>query len=181
MPLTELDGRDDLALAIDLLNTWDTFPEPHDALRSVDVLRRLLRHHGRERAAAAAREADVVRARRLRERLRRAWSARDEDAAVAALNEILARAPAPHLVRDRAGWRFGWDESTPSFLGPATATALLEAIRARGWRRFGVCAAGPCTCVYVDRSRAATRRYCCTLCADRANQASSRARSSSSR
>ena len=53
---------------------------------------------------------------------------------------------------------------------------VLEAIRAHGWDRFGICDALPCRCVFVDRSRNRSRRYCCDLCADRATQAAARAR-----
>ena len=59
----------------------------------------------------------------------------------------------------------------------AYATAgLLEALRDLGWQRFGRCAGAPCRCAFVDRSRNRTRRYCCSLCADRVAQAQYRAR-----
>ena len=45
-----------------------------------------------------------------------------------------------------------------------------------GLTRFGRCLANPCRCVFVDRSRNRSRRYCCDLCADRANQAAARRR-----
>jgi predicted RNA-binding Zn ribbon-like protein len=55
---------------------------------------------------------------------------------------------------------------------PALRARLLAALSAHlirhGTVRIGVCQAEPCTCVYVDRSRARTRRYCCDQCNDRA-------------
>jgi len=44
--------------------------------------------------------------------------------------------------------------------------------------RMGVCQAAPCNCVYIDRSRARTRRYCCDQCNDRASIAAYRRRQS---
>ena len=59
----------------------------------------------------------------------------------------------------------------------AYATAgLLEAMRDLGWSRFGRCAGSPCRCAFVDRSRNRSRRYCCSLCADRVAQADYRRR-----
>jgi predicted RNA-binding Zn ribbon-like protein len=142
----------------------------------VGVLRRVLGHHGYEEAAGAAHEADVPVVRALRDALRDAFFAADEPAAVARLNVLLDGVPAPRLPPDGTRWRFGWDESTPVFLSAATATALLDAIRRDGFGRFGICAGTRCTGVFVDRSRNASRRYCCWLCADRVTQAAARAR-----
>ena len=33
--------------------------------------------------------------------------------------------------------------------------------------RLGVCGSDPCRCVFVDRTRGGTRKYCCTYCNDR--------------
>jgi ABC-type dipeptide/oligopeptide/nickel transport system ATPase component len=52
-------------------------------------------------------------------------------------------------------------------LAPRVAAALLVAVQTDGWERFGVCDALPCRCVYLDRSRNRSRRYCSQLCADR--------------
>lgn len=176
MILTKLapDERDDVALAIDLANTWETLDPPSERLAEVASLQRLLRHHGHLEAAEAATEQDVRRLRRVRDRIRAAFVARDEESAVAELNTLLERAPAPRLVGP--SWRFAWDESTPSFVGPAAATALLDAISTHGFGRFGSCANSPCTGVFVDRSRNASRRYCCHWCADRTHQRASRGR-----
>ena len=150
-------------------------------MRDLESLRRLLRRCGYERAAEEAKPEDVELTRKLRERLRGAWSAGSEDGAVALLNEILNESdPRPRLTRRADGeWRFQFGppvEEGPAFLAPVAAVALLEAVREHGWDRFGVCDAPPCRCVYVDRTRGATRRFCCRLCADRASQAAYRAR-----
>jgi Putative stress-induced transcription regulator len=147
MPLTELapGERDDVALAVDLANTWETLDPPSERLPDVAALRRVLTHHGHEEAAAAAREADVAWVRTLRDALREAFFSAGEAEAVARLNALLDGVPAPRLVRDRDAWRFGWDESTPAFLTGTTTTALLDAIRRDGFGRFGSCAGAPCT------------------------------------
>jgi predicted RNA-binding Zn ribbon-like protein len=54
--------------------------------------------------------------------------------------------------------------------------SLLEAIRDDGWDRFGICAGAPCCCVFVDRSKNRSRRFCSDLCADRVAQALHRER-----
>ena len=56
------------------------------------------------------------------------------------------------------------------------ATALAEAVAARGFSRFGTCDAGPCSCVYLDRTRSGNRRYCCDICNGRAAAAAYRRR-----
>jgi predicted RNA-binding Zn ribbon-like protein len=48
-------------------------------------------------------------------------------------------------------------------LPAAVAAYVVE----HGSRRLGVCGSDPCRCVFVDRTRAGTRRYCCTYCNDR--------------
>jgi predicted RNA-binding Zn ribbon-like protein len=178
MPLTKLAAgeRDDLALALDLANTWETLDPPSERLPDLDTLRRVLVHHRCEGAAARATDADVVPVRRLRDALRNTFFVADEAAAVAHLNTLLDGVPAPRLLRDGDGWRFGWVEASSSFLAATTSVALLDAIGRYGFGRFGVCAGAPCTGVYVDRSRNASRRYCCWLCADRVTQAAARAR-----
>ena len=52
----------------------------------------------------------------------------------------------------------------PARLLVAVATHVAE----HGVARLGICASDPCRCAYVDRTRGRTRRYCCTLCNDRA-------------
>jgi predicted RNA-binding Zn ribbon-like protein len=54
--------------------------------------------------------------------------------------------------------------------------ALADHLVRRGTTRPGVCHAGPCRCVYADRSRARTRRYCCGQCNVRAAAAANRQR-----
>jgi Putative stress-induced transcription regulator len=107
MPLTELGRGGGIALAVDLLNSWDEL-EPDPDLLSPRWLRRYLEFHSYEGAAAAVDEASVPRARELRERLREAFDAASEEEAVATLNALLAEYGRPPQL-ERAGgggWRF---------------------------------------------------------------------------
>jgi predicted RNA-binding Zn ribbon-like protein len=179
MPLTKLGRGGGVALAVDLLNSWDEL-EPEPDLLSPRWLRRYLEFHGFAAASARIGEADVALARELRERLRRGFDAATEEEAVDALNPILREfGGPPQLERDGAAWRFRYGPREDDGVGVVAAPAalgLLEAIRLHGLDRFGRCRAAPCRCVFVDRSRNRSRRYCCELCADRANQAASRRR-----
>ena len=126
-------------------------------------------------------EAELAALKALRSRVQAAWDAPDDEAAVVLLNALATEAAAHRtLVRDdEDAWSFRWDEpglSASAFAPALCAAALLEEIRTHGRRRLGTCVAAPCRCAFVDRSRSRTRRYCCDLCADRANQAARRRR-----
>jgi predicted RNA-binding Zn ribbon-like protein len=153
---------------------------PAELLPDVESLARFLRHFGHEDAAEAATETDVRQARALRDTLRLAFEAEDEPSAVSVLNRILLESGAvPQFVQHGDAWEIYYAPSTTTgtaFLAPLAAMALLEVIRARGWQHFGFCSAPPCECVYVDRTRNRSRRYCSEVCANRAAQAAHRRR-----
>jgi predicted RNA-binding Zn ribbon-like protein len=167
-----LEPSDGVSFAVGLLNTWDELEPDPECLRDVGFVRRFLTRHGLVDAARVARADDLDALRSLRERLARAWDAANEETAVAELNAILAGASAqPWLARAEGGSRFRYDRpGTPVrvFGDALAARALLEEIAAGRWTRFGRCDAGPCRCVFIDRTRSGVRRYCCRLCADRA-------------
>jgi predicted RNA-binding Zn ribbon-like protein len=166
---------DPVALAVDLVNTWDALEDPPELLRDVGALGRLLERHGL--GARRVTRADLGRARTLRDALRQAFEAADEERAVAALNRILLRSGArPALERVGGDWRLSWSGPVVDALASSTAMSLVEAIRDDGWERFGRCAGSPCCCVFVDRSKNRSRRFCSDLCADRVAQAALRAR-----
>jgi predicted RNA-binding Zn ribbon-like protein len=177
--------RDAAALAVGLVNTWDTLARDPELLRDAESLRRLLRFYEHERLARRARPADVPRVRALRDRLRRAFEAIDEQDAVDVLNRILREhGVVAQLVKTGGKWVYRYhaaDASLIDALATITSVALLDVIRTDGWARFGLCAAAPCCCVFVDRSRNRNRRYCSDLCADRVSQAAYRRRQARSR
>lgn len=180
---TTPDPSDGVAFAIGLLNTWDELEPDPECLRDVGFVQRLLTRHGLLDAARATREDDIEALRRVRERLARAWDAPNEETAVAELNTILAGATAqPWLERAESGPRFRYDRpGTPvrAFADALAARGLLDEIAAGRWSRFGRCEAGPCRCVFIDRTRSGVRRYCCRLCADRAAHRAHRSRARS--
>jgi predicted RNA-binding Zn ribbon-like protein len=173
------DEKDSIGLAVGLVNTWDVLNDPPELL-NLERLKILLRWFELEEAADAATERDIEQVRQVRGRLRRAFESNDEAEAVAELNALARRAKAvPQLEPSNGSWAFRYgsgDRSLATELAGRAAVALLEVIERDGWDRFGQCAAAPCCCVYVDRSRNRSRRYCCNLCADRATQAAARRR-----
>jgi predicted RNA-binding Zn ribbon-like protein len=180
MEETAFDPSDGVAFAIRLLNTWDELEPDPECLRDIGFVQRLLARHGFSDAARVARAGDIQWLRILRGRLAQAWDAADEATAVAELNGILAGAKAqPWLQRTDGDGRFRYDRpGSPirEFADALAARALLEEIAAGRWERFGRCDAGPCRCVFIDRTRSGMRRYCCRLCADRAAHQAFRSR-----
>jgi predicted RNA-binding Zn ribbon-like protein len=172
--------RDSIALAVALVNTWDVLHDPPEQLDDVELLQVILREFGLQQEAKSAEEADLAPLRRMRDRLRRAFEAEDEATAVRELNAIAREAGAiPQLVRGNGHWEFRYGRGRRSLtteLAGRTSVALLGVVEREGWTRFGRCAASPCCCVFVDRSRNRSRRYCCHYCADRATQAAARRR-----
>ena len=172
--------RTSLERAVAFLNTWDTLsPEP-DRVADTAILGRFLRWvHDRPEVPAVG-ERDLAAFRRARGELRRAFDADDEDSAVAALNAILDGRPVTvQLAREDGASRLSYRpvESEPiNALLTESAIALLDAIRDVGWQRFGICAGSPCTCVYLDRTRNRSRRFCSDLCNDRVSQEAHRRR-----
>jgi predicted RNA-binding Zn ribbon-like protein len=166
---------DPVRMAVDLVNTWDTLEADPELLRDVATLKRFLvsRGHGEFRTTGR----DLAEVRALRAELRTAFAAESEDDAVWHLNRILSRSRAkPQLERSDDAWRIRWVGRLVETIASATAMSLLEAIRDDGWDRFGVCAGAPCCCVFVDRSKNRSRRFCSELCADRVAQALHRQR-----
>ena len=172
--------RDSIALAVALVNTWDVLNDPPEHLDDVETLQIVLRAFGLEEEAAGARESDLAPVRAMRDRLRSAFEADDAGVAVSVLNELAREADAiPQLERENGGWAFRYGPARRPLateLAARASIALLGVIEQEGWSRFGLCAASPCCCVFIDRSRNRSRRYCCDLCADRATQAAARRR-----
>jgi predicted RNA-binding Zn ribbon-like protein len=170
----------DLELAVLLVNSLDYLADPPDRLTTIDWYAAVLRAVGHPVLAAALRPGDVAGLRALRDELRAAFAATTAAAASAVLNPLLLAAEAvPVLVPEHG--EHARLVVAPGVTGlPALAArlpaALATHIADHGTSRFGSCAAAPCECVYVDRSRAGNRRYCCDLCNDRAAAAAYRRR-----
>jgi len=160
----------DLDLVVLLLNSHDLLADPADRLTDLAWLRAALRQSGHAVLARELRAADLPRLRRLRADLRTVVESPDVDHAVVRLNRLLTAGRAlPLLVRDDAGVRLhvGAGRHGVAALAARLPAALAEHVAQHGLDRLGVCASDPCRCVYVDRTRGATRRYCCGWCNDR--------------
>jgi predicted RNA-binding Zn ribbon-like protein len=162
---------DPVRLAVDLVNTWDELEADPELLSDAASLKRFLARHGFGSSVRAG-AGEVAEIRSVRDSLRKAFTARGEDEAVRALNACLRKSAAkPQFVRDGGEWQVEWSGRLADRIASATAMSLLEAIRSDGWERFGICAGAPCCCVFVDRSKNRSRRFCSDLCADRVAQA----------
>jgi len=172
---------DPVELAVSLANTWDTLEDPPELLKDVATLERFFQ---RRNLGASGRltARDLAAVRAIRDRLRESFTAPHEAAAVEILNDVLygSRANA-QLERAGGAWHFRYVGPDIDVIAAAAASSLLEAIRVDGWDRFGTCDAAPCCCVFVDRSRNRSRRFCSELCANRHAQASHRLRTRQSR
>jgi predicted RNA-binding Zn ribbon-like protein len=161
------DPLDDLGLAVLLLNSVDLLEEPSDRMaEELGWWRRALTHHGHAELAAAQREEHRASLLDLRGTLRVVFESRDEQSARRILNAALREAGAV-VQLGPAG--LGVTGSGPDGeLRSRLLFAVARHVAEYGVARLGTCASDPCRCAYVDRSRGGTRRYCCTLCNDRA-------------
>jgi predicted RNA-binding Zn ribbon-like protein len=160
-----------LDLAVLLLNSLDLLADPPDRLTDLDWLREVLAAVGREDVGGALTAEDLAGLRQLRESLRAVFQAKSPAEAASLLNPMLVHAPAiPQLVASDGSLQL---QVAPQARGLAALSARLPAALAehivhRGPGRLGTCAALPCQCAFIDRTRAGTRRFCCTACNDRA-------------
>ena len=160
-----------LGFVVDFCNTHDVLNDPADRL-AIPLVHRIADHHG---VAVRFRAADVERVRGVRDALLKVFAAPVEGKG-AAINEILAehgaRAELDGNLRLTA---VGGADGVARF-AIACADALARALADGGADRLRTCSGDPCRCVYIDRTRANRRRYCCELCNDRMASAAYRAR-----
>src|SRR5262249_24319188 len=134
--------------------------------------------------AGGGREDDLQAGGELRDRIRGVMDCQDETTAASLLASIaLGLDVRPRLAATESGrWeiRHGPNPGEgPAFLGPAAVYGLMELLTAGRWGRIGRWAGTPRSCVYVDRTRNRSRRYCDDVCAARVNQAKTRRRRAS--
>jgi predicted RNA-binding Zn ribbon-like protein len=161
----------DLDLAVELVNTYWVLASPPDRLTDVGAYQRILRGAADDAVAGQLRPGDLAGLRALRDEIRPVFAAQSAAAAVGILDPLLrvAAIPARLALHDGgAHWEWGAGQQGLPALRARLLTALAAHLIRHGTVRIGTCQADPCTCVYVDRSRARTRRYCCDQCNDRA-------------
>jgi predicted RNA-binding Zn ribbon-like protein len=164
-----------LGFVLDLCNTYDLLEDPPDRL-TIPLVGRLATHH--ELADPGLTDADLEPVRAVRDRLYRVFAEADTDAQYGVLNEIFTLYGAqPRLI---AGPRLAATGGADPVarLAIAAADTLARAVADGAADRLRTCAGDPCRCVYVDRTKANRRRYCCELCNDRMASAAYRSRKS---
>jgi predicted RNA-binding Zn ribbon-like protein len=110
-----------------------------------------------------------------------ASEAGDVTAVVDQLNELMVRHPITPRIHADAGERLhihaaAKSQSVAELLVGEALLGLATLVCDLGPTRLGVCAATPCTNVFVDTSPNQSRRYCSDRCSSRANVAAYRAR-----
>jgi predicted RNA-binding Zn ribbon-like protein len=164
----------DLDLAVLLVNSYDALDDPPDRLHDLRWLTGVLSQVGHAAIAEALTDDDLAALTELRSGLRAAFEAADVAGAARVLNPMMAEARAvPALVADLASpsaARLATGASAEGLqaLQIRLPVAVADRIAARGITTLGACGSDPCRCVFVDRTRAGTRRYCCGWCNDRA-------------
>jgi predicted RNA-binding Zn ribbon-like protein len=161
----------DVELALLLVNSMDLLEDPPDRLADLHWLTQVFTRVGHADLAGALTPRDLPRLRRLRDALRAVFETYDDDEAAAVLNPLLEKARAiPLLARKQDGSTalvVGIGLHGISALEARLPSAVASFVAEHGTRRLGVCGSDPCRCVFVDRTRAATRKYCCSYCNDR--------------
>jgi predicted RNA-binding Zn ribbon-like protein len=162
----------DLDLVVELINTVWVLTDPPDSLTSIGVYRDILIGAGERQLAHDLRASDLGRLRALRERLRAVFHTQTAQEAAALVNTLLQEhAVIPQLVAGQEGEiSLAWGAGRRGFdaLAARLPAALATHLATYGLGRLGICQAAPCTCVFVDRTRPGTRKYCCDQCNDRA-------------
>jgi predicted RNA-binding Zn ribbon-like protein len=170
----------DLDLAVLLVNSVDLLEDPPDRLTDLRWLVSAMRQLGHAALSSELTPADLPALRALRATLRDAFEAESAADVARILNPALIDGgavfqlvvePYDAELADRGGAvRFA---PLPDATGYAALAARLPAavgahIAEQGARRLGICKSDPCRCAFIDRTRAGTRRYCCSYCNDRA-------------
>jgi predicted RNA-binding Zn ribbon-like protein len=171
----------DLDLAVELINTGYVRPDLPDRLTDVAVYRDILRGAGAGGLARQLLPDDLDALRALRGDLAPVFAAATVENAVKLLDPMLRDAAVPTrltAIRGAASWSWGTDQRGIDALRARLLTSLAAHVVRHGVSRLGVCQASPCPRVFVDRSRARTRRFCCDRCNDRAAALAYRQRNS---
>ena len=173
-----------MMMAVDLVNTLDRV-NGEDDLSDLEGLATFLdtyedEWHGVDRYPGSPSEADLEDVRRLRERLRAVFEAKNRDVAANTLNEILADTEATPRISthlDNPHMHFEpLSGGVAKWLGAAAAMGLSTVLVENGLDRFGVCAANDCVDTYIDTSKNRSRRHCSATCSNREHVAAHRKR-----
>src|SRR5262245_4756311 len=160
----------DLELALLLVNSHDLLEDPADRLTDLKWLAHVFTRAGHGALVDELSSRDLPRLRRLRDALRTVFESSDDAAAAVVLNPLLEKARAGPLIdvdRGATTLRVGVGRHGVTALEARLPAAMAAFVAEHGVHRLGVCGSDPCRCVFVDRTRAGTRKYCCSYCNDR--------------
>jgi predicted RNA-binding Zn ribbon-like protein len=161
----------DVELGLLLVNSMDLLEDPPDRLADLGWLTQVFTRVGHGELAGELTTRDLPRLRRLRDALRTVFETGDDAVAAEVLNPLLTKARAVPLLDGEPDGemvlRVGVGLRGINALEARLPAALAAFVAEHGTRRLGVCGSDPCRCVYVDRTRAGTRKYCCSYCNDR--------------
>ena len=151
-------------------------------ITDADALRTLLAD--REWLVPQCTDRDCMLLRKFQRELRpvfEASAAGDSQAVVHGMNELMVRHPiTPQISAHDPGHLHihaaSKSQSVAELLVGESLLGLANLVCDLGPTRLGLCAAAPCTNVYVDTSPNQSRRYCSDRCSSRANVAAYRAR-----
>lgn len=171
----------DLDLAVELINTYWVLASPPDKLTDIGVYQRILADAGEHALAGQLGPDDLGELLVLRSQLGALFAAGTVQAAVGILNPMLRETVTAQLApgNGTARWAPAAGQQGMTALRSRLLAALAAHLVRHGTTRLGTCQAAPCNCVYMDHSRARTRRYCCDQCNDRAAAAAYRRRKGS--
>jgi predicted RNA-binding Zn ribbon-like protein len=159
----------DVELALLLVNSHDLLEEEPDRLSDLTWLTRAFTSVGHADLLDGLSDDDLLSLRELRGALRRVFESDNAGQVVAVLNPLLEQARTL-LVVDPDGnpaLQVGVGLGGLAAMEARLPAALAAYVADHGLGRLGVCGSDPCRCVFVDRTRAGTRKYCCTYCNDR--------------
>ena len=174
---TRTGAASDLDLAVLLVNSYDSLDDPPDRLEDLRWWKAVLADVGHASLARQLRDEDLEPLRALRAQLREVFEARSVTAAAHTLNALMVEADAVLLLvtpdpasdtTEAARLAAGVGRRGLSSLQARLPVAVAQHVARYGVSRLGTCASDPCHCAFVDRTRGATKRYCCTWCNDRA-------------
>ncbi len=182
---TQTYDTNQLATAVDLVNTYDPWFDEPEALRDTAALARFLAAHGYGPEIDVD-DGDLIEALALRDHLRAVFATEDIPRAVRVLADAMAgtRVKVTPIVLDSGAASLALtsdpDDPPVARMAADATIGLTRALERFGIERLRECAASPCREAFVDTSRNGARRFCSHRCANRTNVAAFRERRRSS-
>jgi predicted RNA-binding Zn ribbon-like protein len=182
----ELDSYRDAGVlfSVDLVNDFAVAREQQGPMSTPEAMAALARILAVDPpTVAAVRPAHVPAFTALAQRLCAVFAdlaAGDVDMAAGRVNKLLAEHPAhPHLTKEDGTWRLHHHPADAKLMPMMTAICaegLARFIGTDNAHRLGTCGREGCGRVYVDTTKNASRRFCCTACQNRVKAAAFRER-----